>query len=232
MEAASGTVSCRFVASLGSQVCAACFILLGKCGRHTVLHESITTMIGVNCADVPKQHGNWSWLKLPNKMHGTHRFRLLPCAFTPQSSGTGDSFCVLGGHSYLASTAAATAASCKMAPEPLLPEETAAQVGQRGMQAISGALACMCINIGHKLGLFSHLKRLGPCTSADLAATAGLSERWVREWLYQQSAAGFVSCDQRASSFWLSNGQAAVLVEDPEQPRTTPLGKCKNANCF
>ena len=45
-----------------------------------------------------------------------------------------------------------------------------------------GALALM-LSIGHRTGLFDAMADLRPSTSAQIAATAGLNERYVREWL-------------------------------------------------
>jgi hypothetical protein len=45
-----------------------------------------------------------------------------------------------------------------------------------------GALALMC-SIGHRTGLFDTLAQIPPATSAQIAAAAGLNERYVREWL-------------------------------------------------
>ncbi|WIA12886.1 hypothetical protein OEZ85_006506 [Tetradesmus obliquus] len=90
---------------------------------------------------------------------------------------------------------------------------------------MKGALACLSISIGHKLGLFQQLAAQGPCSTAALAAAAGVTERWVREWCHQLAAARFISCDAQAANFWLSEGQRAVLVEagPGEQARATPL---------
>lgn len=38
-----------------------------------------------------------------------------------------------------------------------------------------------------RLGLYATMKKTGKGTSADVAAAAGLNERFVREWLHQQA---------------------------------------------
>eukprot|EP00775_Hariotina_reticulata_P012665 gene12665-12792_t len=89
-----------------------------------------------------------------------------------------------------------------------------------------GAVNCLCISIGHRLGLYKALAAIGSGTSADLAQAAGaLSERFVREWCYQQAAGQFISCNKEASVFWLSSAQSAVMCEPGpyEAPRETPL---------
>jgi len=62
-----------------------------------------------------------------------------------------------------------------------------------------GALALMC-SIGHKTGLFDTMAQMPsvgsggaePATSAEIAAAAGLDERYVREWLSALAAGGVV----------------------------------------
>jgi len=79
---------------------------------------------------------------------------------------------------------------------------------------ISGALTSNLIMLGERLGLYSGLSELGPCTSDDLAAHLGLSPRYTAEWLRQQSAAKLISCDDTAHKFWLTEPQKDVLVRE------------------
>lgn len=71
--------------------------------------------------------------------------------------------------------------SCMSLAQPLQPKQL--------VLAVAGAVNCLCISIGHRLGLYKALATIGSGTSADLAqAAGGLSERFVREWCYQQAA--------------------------------------------
>lgn len=65
---------------------------------------------------------------------------------------------------------------------------------------MQGAISCLCIYLGHELNLYKTLAQLGPSTVQKLASAANLSERWVQEWLYQQSAARMVCCDAEAKT--------------------------------
>ena len=56
--------------------------------------------------------------------------------------------------------------------------------------ALSGATTSAMILLGDQLGLYQALADAGAQTSAELAQRTGLFERWVREWLYTQGAAG------------------------------------------
>lgn len=60
------------------------------------------------------------------------------------------------------------------------------QVAERMAGCVANTITCLMLCIGDKAGLFTKLNELGPSTPAQLAQAAGLSERWVREWLYQQ----------------------------------------------
>jgi 2-polyprenyl-3-methyl-5-hydroxy-6-metoxy-1,4-benzoquinol methylase len=63
--------------------------------------------------------------------------------------------------------------------------------------------------VGDRLGLWAALAAAGPATSAELAAQTGLTERYLREWLAAQAAAGYL--DHDAGRFTLSPERAAVL---------------------
>src|SRR5262245_52572350 len=79
--------------------------------------------------------------------------------------------------------------------------------------ALSGAMTSALIHLGERLGLYRMLGERGPMTSDELAAAAGLSERWVREWLYQQAAANVLE-RLPEGRFGLSAEGHAVLVDE------------------
>jgi SAM-dependent methyltransferase len=68
--------------------------------------------------------------------------------------------------------------------------------------------------IGDKLGLYKALAEAGPLSSLDLAARTDTSERYVREWLSAQAAAGYVVYDAAAETFAMSPEQAMVLADE------------------
>lgn len=86
----------------------------------------------------------------------------------------------------------------------------AQQVG--GMLA-GGATAAMMV-VGDRLGLYAAMAQAGPVTSAQLGHATGTSERYVREWLAQQAAVGFVTYDPDGHTFALPPEHAAVLASD------------------
>lgn len=66
--------------------------------------------------------------------------------------------------------------------------------------------------IGDRLGLYRALLAVMPATSADVAAEAGVGERYVREWLAGQAAGGYVTHDPATGRFGLTEEQAFALA--------------------
>jgi 2-polyprenyl-3-methyl-5-hydroxy-6-metoxy-1,4-benzoquinol methylase len=82
-------------------------------------------------------------------------------------------------------------------------------VGDLGAIA-TGAL----VLLGDRLGLYAALAEAGRTSPAELARRTGTRERYVREWLAAQAAAGYVSYDDEANLFYLSPEQAAVFADE------------------
>lgn len=70
------------------------------------------------------------------------------------------------------------------------------------------------IRIGDKLGLYKALAAGAPQTAAELAKRTGTVERYVREWLCNQAAGGYVSYDPASGRFHLSEEQAFGLADE------------------
>lgn len=71
------------------------------------------------------------------------------------------------------------------------------------------------IVIGEKLGLYKALgKADGPMTSAELAASTGTNERYIREWLNAQAASDYVKYDAESDRYFLSEEQAFLLTDE------------------
>jgi SAM-dependent methyltransferase len=85
-------------------------------------------------------------------------------------------------------------------------------VGDLGA-VVSGAL----VVLGDRLGLYRALAEVGPADSAKLAGRTGLNERYVREWLANQAASGYVNYEPKSRCFSMSAEQEAVFA-DPESP--------------
>jgi ubiquinone/menaquinone biosynthesis C-methylase UbiE len=74
-----------------------------------------------------------------------------------------------------------------------------------------GALALM-ISIGHRTGLFDTMRDLPPASSNDIAARAGLNERYVREWLGAMVTGGVVEYEPEQARYSLPPEHAAFLT--------------------
>ena len=93
---------------------------------------------------------------------------------------------------------------------------------ERIFAATIGALELASVHVGGRLGLYRELDRGGDATPAELAARAGLDERYAREWLEQQAVAGLLDVDDPAAApgdrrYALPEAHRPVLV-DPEDP--------------
>src|SRR5438309_9661759 len=79
--------------------------------------------------------------------------------------------------------------------------------------AATGAL----VVIGDRLGLYKALADAGPLDAAGLAARTGTAERYVREWLAAQAAAGYVQYQPQSGVYSMTAEQALALA-DEESP--------------
>jgi 2-polyprenyl-3-methyl-5-hydroxy-6-metoxy-1,4-benzoquinol methylase len=70
------------------------------------------------------------------------------------------------------------------------------------------------IRIGDKLGLYKALAKSGPQTPAQLATATGTSERYIREWLSEQAAGGYITYDAKKGAFHLSEEQAFAMADE------------------
>jgi len=82
--------------------------------------------------------------------------------------------------------------------------------------ALGGAMTAAMIHLGDRLGLYRHLADGEPWTSAGLAARAGLDERWVREWLRQQGAAGVL--EHRGDGRFVLPPEGRAVLADEGHP--------------
>jgi len=79
--------------------------------------------------------------------------------------------------------------------------------------ALGGAMTSAMIHLGDRLGLYRALSGGAPLTSEELAERAGLSERWVREWLHQQGAAGVLEYAGEGRFRLTAEGEALLADE-------------------
>jgi len=82
----------------------------------------------------------------------------------------------------------------------------------RFLTALNDGALCLMASLGHRTGLFDVLRESPPATSDEIAARAGLNERYVREWLGAMACARVVDVDPATTRFTLPPEHAAFLT--------------------
>lgn len=99
---------------------------------------------------------------------------------------------------------------------------------ERVMASAIGAFDLVGIHLGVRLGLYRALRDGGPATSEELAASAGVDERYAREWLEHQAVTGLLSVDDPAAAagerrYDLPAGHVAPLTDADSPSFIAPL---------
>ncbi len=68
--------------------------------------------------------------------------------------------------------------------------------------------------IGEKLGLYKAMAGAGPLSSEQVAERSGAAERYVREWLRNQAAGGYVVYDPESDRYLLPDEHALALADE------------------
>lgn len=79
---------------------------------------------------------------------------------------------------------------------------------------VAGAVGILLAYMGDQLDLYSALSEICPATSEELAASTGLRERYVREWLSANAAGGYISYDPNTQKFTMSPEQAVIFAAE------------------
>src|SRR5947199_25943 len=88
----------------------------------------------------------------------------------------------------------------------------------RLFEATLGTMDLLNVYLGDRLGLYRVLREGGPATSSELAAGAGIHERYAREWLEQQAVGDILTVDDvnaeaGARRYALPAGHDEVLLD-------------------
>ncbi|PWT88777.1 MAG: SAM-dependent methyltransferase [Blastocatellia bacterium] len=75
------------------------------------------------------------------------------------------------------------------------------------------SLSSALVYIGQKLGLYNALAN-GPLTPSELAQQTNTNERYIREWLVNQAAGGYVEYDKESGKYSLTPEQTVALTEE------------------
>ena len=114
--------------------------------------------------------------------------------------------------------------------DPTLDGETVEQFSTRLFTAVLGAQEIQAVYLGDRLGWYRALAAQGPLSSAELATSTATTERYAREWLEQQAAAGYLIVDDVDAAverrrFRLPAGPAEVLTDDDSLNYLAPLAR-------
>jgi hypothetical protein len=77
---------------------------------------------------------------------------------------------------------------------------------------LGAAMGAALVIVGDKLGLYKAMAGAGAISSADLATKTATDERYVREWLAAQAAAGYIEYDSASQRFTLPPEQELVFA--------------------
>ena len=80
---------------------------------------------------------------------------------------------------------------------------------------LGGAASAILVYIGDKLGLYKAMYNFAkPITSQELANLTSTSERYIREWLANQAAGGYLTYDPSSQRYTLPFEHAQALVNE------------------
>ena len=88
----------------------------------------------------------------------------------------------------------------------------AEEFAERMLRTMNEAALALMVSVGHRTGLFDAMAGMPAATSAEIASTAGLDERYVREWLAVMTTGRIVEHDGEAGTYSLPAGHAAWLT--------------------
>ncbi len=86
-------------------------------------------------------------------------------------------------------------------------------VGQ-AVTDMGAAISGLLLHLGDRLGLYKAMAGAGPITAGTLAHRTGTAERYVREWLGNQAAGGYVLYDAAEDTYELPPEQAMVVADE------------------
>ncbi|MFB3905474.1 MAG: class I SAM-dependent methyltransferase [Acidobacteriota bacterium] len=93
-----------------------------------------------------------------------------------------------------------------------LDSQKAEAFASRLLGVLNDGALCLMTSVGHRTGLFDSMRDQPPMTSGEIAARAGLNERYVREWLGAMVTAGVVEVDPETVRFTLPPEHAGFLT--------------------
>ena len=93
-------------------------------------------------------------------------------------------------------------------------EQKLNELVEKAVSDLAAGYGGVMVALGHKLGLYKAMAGQGPLSSTEVAKLAGCAERYVREWLNSQAAAGYVVYHPSSETYELTPEQAMVLANE------------------
>jgi SAM-dependent methyltransferase len=84
----------------------------------------------------------------------------------------------------------------------------------RAVTDMGAVISAPLFLLGEKLGLYKAMAGAGPLTSQEVAERSGTAERYVREWLRNQAAGGYVTYDPESDTYTLPDEHALALADE------------------
>src|SRR5262245_17056632 len=94
-------------------------------------------------------------------------------------------------------------------------QQKANNFAERFLTVLNDAALCLMISIGHRTGLFDVMSKENG-TSEEIARSAELTERYVREWLGAMVTGGVIEFDTETKKFRLPAEHAAFVTRPVE----------------
>lgn len=101
-----------------------------------------------------------------------------------------------------------------MTTQQTIDESKLLEVVGKGIGDVGALMSSALVVIGDRLGLYRAMKEAGPITPAELAERTDTSERYVREWLLNQAASGYVEYNPATGRYALPDEHAIALTDE------------------
>ncbi len=101
-----------------------------------------------------------------------------------------------------------------MSTTPVIDETKLNEFMGRFVGDLGAALSAALVVIGDRLGLYRAMADGEPVSADELASRTDTDARYVREWLSNQAAGGYVTYDPQAATFHLTPEQALALAQE------------------
>jgi SAM-dependent methyltransferase len=84
----------------------------------------------------------------------------------------------------------------------------------RAIADIASSYTGVMVSLGHKLGLYKAMTGAGPLSAKEVARRSSCADRYVREWLNAQAAAGYLLYHAASETYELTPEHALVLADE------------------